>query len=100
VTLNWRMWPIGFRAAAVTTGAIAIAMSLIPTLVYLAMAPVVRWNVLLDSLVWRSSPILLVYGIALTAAVLLDPVKRSVVGAAFLTATSPAAIALMIYGLR
>ena len=98
--LNWQAWPFGFRAATLATAAFALGMSLIPTLVYVGMAQAIQEKALVDSIIRGGGPILLMYGIALIAAVLLNPVKRSVAGAGILTTTMPAAIALMIYGLR
>jgi|1186.fasta_scaffold973834_2 hypothetical protein len=98
--LNWRTQPSLVRAAALVTGVLAVLMSVIPTVVYVAMAPVIQSEVLLGGFVWRGGPILLVYLFALTAALLLNPSKRQLTGAALLIATVPVAVALMLYGLR
>jgi len=98
--MAWRDWPTGFRLASLAVGAFTIGMSLIPTLVYVGMAPVIQSNVLLRFILWRSGPILLAYVIALIAAVILGPLKRPLTGAALLTASMPIAVALAVYGLR
>jgi hypothetical protein len=93
-------YPGWFLALAVATGIVAILMSAVPVLVYLAMVPVVTSQVLWRFFAERSLPILLVYALALMTAVLLRPAKRQLIGAAILAATIPVAVLLMVHGLR
>lgn len=98
--VNWNELPLLFRATALITGIFALLMSLISPVVYIGMASAVRGNVLFTVLVSRSAPILLVYLLAVMAAILLNPFRRTLAGAAILTMTSPIAGALMLNGLR
>ena len=98
--VNWNELPVLFRVTALITGLFALLMSFIAPLVYIGMASAVRGNLLFSAFVYRSAPILLVYLLAVIAAILLNPSRRTLMGAAILIVTSPVAVALMLYGLR
>ena len=91
------MW---FRAFALLTGLFALLMSCVPTLVYMAMAPAVRSEIVFETLIWLGLPILLSYSVAFLVAVRINPGQRQVLAVILLCATVPVSWLLMIHGLR
>ena len=91
---------MGFRLTAIATAMFTVVMSLFPVLAYVGMVPTIHSDVLFRMVIWRAGPILIGYIAALVAALLLNPAKRPLIGASLLIATTPAAVTLMLYGLR